>query len=146
MNQLHTCSPIQLNNLFKSCAIVFTIQAAVVLLTPIPITDISRFVVLTFNLIVAIALGWRLYKYRYHIVFSYDDEVFTLKKGEGEEVKHKWSDFSRVSLFRAEYGELAVRLYLNEEFFDLPVSKLRLNPFDFRGEVMKLVSASKNKQ
>lgn len=79
------------------------------------------------------------------MVFTYDDEGFTLKKGKGEEVKRKWKDFSKVSLFRTEYGELAVRLYINEEFLDLPMSKLKLNPFDFRLEAMRFVSSSKSK-
>jgi len=80
------------------------------------------------------------------MVFTYDDEGFTLKKGQGEEVKCNWNDFSQVSLFRTEYGELAIRLYANEEFFDLPASKLKLNPFDFRLEVMRLVSAGQGKK
>jgi len=146
VNQIHVYSPIQLYSLFKSCVIVFVVQAVLVLLSPIPIVDPWRFLILALNLAIATILGRRLYKYRYHMVFTYDDEGFILKKGEGEEVKHKWNDFSRTSLFRSEYGELAVRLYLNEEFFDLPASKLKLDPFDFRIEVMKLISASKNKK
>jgi hypothetical protein len=109
------------------------------------LVDLWRFFVLGLNSAIAVVLGWRLYKYRYHTVFTYDDESFTLQKGKGEEVKRKWKDFSQVSLFRTEYGELAVRLYINEEFFDLPMSKLKLNPFDFRLEAMRLVSPSKRK-
>lgn len=133
-------------NLFKSFIIVFAIQALVVLLSPISTGDPWRFLIFALGVIITVVLGWRLYKYRYHMVFAYDDKGFILKKGEREEAKHEWHDFSRVSLFRTEYGELAVRLYLDEEFFDLPVSKLKLNPFDFRREVMKLVSLSKNKK
>ncbi len=144
MSQRHVHSPTQRYNLLKSFVIVFAIQAAFVLLSPIPLLDPWRFLILALNLVITIVLGWRLYKYRYHIVFTYDNEIFTLKKGKGEEVEHKWSDFSRVSVFRTEYGELAVRLYFDKEFFDVPASKLKLNPFDFRGEVMGLISTSKN--
>lgn len=143
MSQRHEHSPIQLYNLSKSIIIVFAIQAVIVFLSPREIlTDPWRFLILALNVIVAIALGWRLYKHRYHMVFTYDNEVFVLKKGRGEEMKHKWTDFSRVSVYRTEYGELAVRLYFNEEFFDLPASKLKLSPFDFRKEVMKLIHAT----
>lgn len=145
MSQVLVHSPIQLYSLFKSCAIVFVIQAVIILLSPIPLVDPWRFFVLGLNLAIAVVLGWRLYKYRYHMVFTYDDEGFTLKKGKGEEVKRKWKNFSQVSLFRTEYGELVVRLYFNEEFLDLPMSKLKLNPFDFRLEAMRLVSSSRRK-
>lgn len=144
MSQRHEHSPIQPYNLSKSIIIVFALQAVMVLLAPREIlADPWRFLILALNVIVAIALGWRLYKYRYHMVFTYDDEVFILRKGRGEEVKHKWTDFSRVSVYRTEYGEVAVRLYFNEEFFDLPASKLKLSPFDFRKEVMKLLPTAK---
>ncbi|MDH5770469.1 MAG: hypothetical protein OEZ25_04185 [Candidatus Bathyarchaeota archaeon] len=147
MNQRHVHSPIQLYNLSKSFIIIFAIQAVIVLLAPREIiADPWRFLILALNIIVAMALGWRLYKHRYHMVFTYNDEGFILKKGEGEEAKYRWNDFSRVSLFRTEYGELAVRLYLNEEFFDLPASKLKLNPFDFRREAMKFVSAHRDEK
>lgn len=98
------------------------------------------------NVIISIILGWRLYKYRYHMIFSYDEKGFILKKGEGNEVKHNWNDFKKLSLFRSEYGELSVRLYRDSEFFDLPISKLKVNPFDFRFEVMQLVSVGKDEK
>lgn len=145
MSQIQVHSSIQLYSLLKSCVIIFVIEAIIILLSPIPLVDPWRFFVLGLNLAIAAVLGWRLYKYRYHMVFAYDDEGFTLKKGKGEEVKHKWKDFSQVSLFRTDYGELAVRLYINKEFFDLPMSKLKLNPFNFRLEAMRLVSSSKHK-
>lgn len=79
------------------------------------------------------------------MIFTYDKGGFTLKKGEGKAIEHKWNDFTKVSLFRSEYGELSVRLYRDSEFFDLPVSKVKMNPFDFRFEVMQLVSSFKGK-
>lgn len=145
MNGVH--SPIQHYNLFKSVIIVFAIQAAIVLFMPLPIgaLEIIRLPVLVLNLIIAITLGWRLYKRMYHMTFTYDKKGFTLKKGRNEEHGYKWGEFSKVSLIRTEYGDFSVRLYRNKEddFFDLPVSKLKLNPFDFRFEAMQLVSASK---
>jgi len=80
----------------------------------------------------------------YHMTFTYDSKGFILRKGKNEKSSYKWNEFSQVSLIRTEYGEFSIRLYRNkDDFFDLPVSKLKLDPFDFRFEVMQLVSAGK---
>ena len=126
--------------------IVFVLQAVVVLFAPFVAEMLVRFSILVVNIIISVLLGWRLYKALYHIVFTYDDEGFTLKKGRKEVDSHKWNEFSKVSLFRTESGELSIRLYQDSEYFDLPASKLKLNPFTFRQEVTKLVSVSKSKK
>jgi hypothetical protein len=126
--------------------IIFVLQAVVVLFAPFTENQIVRFSILVVNIIVSILLGWRLYKSLYHMVFTYDDEGFTLRKGRKEVNNHKWNEFSKVSLIRTESGELSVRLYQDSEYFDLPASKLKLNPFTFRQEVTKLVSVSKGKK
>lgn len=143
-----TLSPVQWYGLLKSCVIIFLIQAVIVFLAPVMI-DVPiefRLLILAINLLVSVVLGWPLYKRIYHMIFTYDDKIFTLKKGKKEEVSHTWKEFSRVSLIRTEEGNLSLRLYHNAEFFDLPASKLKLNPFDFRFEVMKLVSSDKDKK
>jgi len=143
-------SPIQYYNLFKSFMIVFVVQAVVFFLAPfIPFLfdTMLRFLLLSINLIVSAVLGWPLYKRIYHMTFTYDNRGFTLKKGKKEENSYKWNAFSKVSLIRTEYGDFSVRLYRNEEdFFDIPASKLKLNPSDFRFEAMQLVSARKNEK
>ena len=142
-----TFASVQLGGLLKSCMIVFLIQVAIVLFI-IPYTPelVIRFSILVLNVFISIVLGWRLYKRFYHIVFTYDDKGFTIKKGSKEANSYKWNEFSKVSLFRTESGELSVRLYRDSEHFDLPASKLKLNPFTFREEVTKLVSVSKGKK
>ena len=141
-----TYAPTQVYSLFKSVMIVFVLQAVVVLFAPFVAEMLVRFSILVVNIIISVLLGWRLYKALYHIVFTYDDEGFTLKKGRKEVDSHKWNEFSKVSLFRTESGELSIRLYQDSEYFDLPASKLKLNPFTFRQEVTKLVSVSKSKK
>ena len=141
-----TYAPTQMYNLFKSVMIIFVLQAVVVLIAPFFLELIVRFSILVVNVVVSIVLGWRLYKALYHMVFTYDDEGFTLKKGRKEVNNYKWNEFSKVSLFRTESGELSVRLYRDSEYFDLPASKLKLNPFTFRQEVMKIVSVSKGQK
>jgi len=137
---MHTRAPIQLYYLFKSFVIMFLIQAVIVLLTPMALTAPIWYQILAVNLVVAAILGWYLYKQWYHINFSYDSVGFQLGKGKSAPISHKWSDFSQVSLARNEYGEFNVRLYGNEQMFEIPVSKLRMDPFEFRLHVMNLVA------
>jgi len=133
-------SPIQIYNLFKSFVLMFMIQAVIVMFTPQQIVAPIWYQILTVNFVVAGVLGWYLYKQWYHIVFSYNDAGFRLQKGKNPTVDHKWKEFSRVSLARSEYGEYAVKLYSNGEATEIPVSKLRLEPFQFRLGVMDLVA------
>lgn len=140
-----TYAQLQIYNLFKSCMIVFLLQAlASIFIVPFTTLDPTiRILILFLNVLISAPLGWRLYKRRYHMVFTYDKSGFTLKKGNGKEDSYRWNEYSRVSLVRGEEGDFSIRLYKNTDFFDLPMSKLKLNSFDFRTEVMKLVSASK---
>lgn len=137
---MHTRAPIQLYYLFKSFVIMFLIQAVIVLLTPMALTAPIWYQILAVNLVVAVILGWYLYKQWYHINFSYDSFGFRLGKGKTAAISHNWSDFSQVSLARNEYGEFNVRLYGNEQMFEIPVSKLKMDPFEFRLHVMNLVA------
>jgi len=142
-----TFSPLQLYNLFKSCMIIFLLQAlAYIFLAPLMSGPLTGFLILSLNVLVSVFVGWRLYKRMYHMIFTYDKNGFALKKGNSEETSGKWKEFSKVSLVRSEQGDFSVRLYRDTESFDLPTSKLKLNPFDFRLEVMQLVSASRDKR
>ena len=136
-------SPVQAYYLFKSFVIMFMIQAVIVLFTPAALTAPIWYQILAVNLIVGLVLGWYLYKQWYHIEFSYDEAGFQLKKGKVAPTKRRWNEFSQVSLARNEYGEFKVRLYGNAEPFEIPVSKLKLDPFRFRLEVMDLVAGSR---
>lgn len=132
-------SPVQPYYLFKSFVIMFMIQAVIVLFTPMQLTAPIWYQILAVNFIVASVLGWYLYKQWYHIDFSYDDVGFRSKKGKSQSISHKWNEFSRVSLARNEYGEFNVRLYENGGFVEIPVSKLKIDPFEFRIRAMNLV-------
>jgi hypothetical protein len=128
--------------------IFFVVQAIIVLLlfsnvwySPV----VYRLLMLFINIAISGIFGWRLYKQRYHLVFSYDEKGFTLKQGNREEISHNWSDFSKVSLISSEQGGFSIRLY-DSDFFDLPTSKLKLDPFSFRLEATKLVEVSQKKK
>jgi hypothetical protein len=132
-------SPIQLYYLFKSFVLMFMIQAVIVMLTPSGLVAPIWYQVLAVNLIVGSVLGWYLYKQWYHIEFSYDDGGFKLRKGKNPPVSHQWSEFSKVSLTRNEYNEFKVKLYSNGDGVEIPASKLKLDPFKFRFQVIDFV-------
>ncbi len=133
-------SPIQIYNLFKSFVAMFMIQAVIIMFTPQQVVAPIWYQILAVNFVVAGVLGWYLYKHWYHMVFSYDDAGFRLQKGNNTPIDHSWKEFSRVSLARGEYGEYTVRLYSDDQPTEIPVSKLRLEPFQFRLRVIDLVA------
>ena len=139
-----TRSPIQIYYLFKSFIIMFVIQALIVMFMPAGLTGPIWYQVLALNLTVAAVLGWYLYKQWYHMEFSYSDSRFQLKKGKGTPASYEWSEFSQVSLARNEYGEFKVRLHGSGEPLEIPVSKLKLDPFEFRFHAMDLISREKS--
>jgi len=138
MEQKH--SPIQLYNLFKSFVAMFMIQAVMVLIMPSGLVAPIWYQIFAVNLIVAGVLGWYLYKQWYHIVFSYDAAGFKLRKGKNPPVGHQWSEFSKVSLARSEYNEFKVKLYSNGDAVEIPTSKLKLDSFKFRLQIIDLVT------
>jgi hypothetical protein len=133
-------SPIQLYNLFKSFVLMFMIQAVMVLIMPSGLVAPIWYQIFTVNLIVAGVLGWYLYKQWYHMVFSFDSVGFKLRKGKNPPVAHQWSEFSKVSVARSEYDEFKVKLYSNGDAVDIPASKLKLDAFKFRLQVIDLVT------
>jgi len=136
----HRHSPVQPYFLFKSFVIMFLIQAVIVMFMPMALTAPIWYQILAVNLVVGIVFGWYLYRQWYHIEFSYDDAGFRLRKGKTAPIEHKWSEFAQVSLTRNDYGEFVVRLHRNDESFEIPASKLKLDPFQFRLQVMSRVA------
>jgi hypothetical protein len=132
----HTRAPIQRYYLFKSVVIMLVIQAIIVLFLPMALTTPIRYQLLAVNIIVGIVLGWYLYKQWYHIEFSYGETGFELKKGKNPPVRHAWNEFSKVSLARTEYGDFTIRLYSDSVPVEIPASRLRMDAFQLRREVL----------
>jgi len=132
-------SPTQFSSFFKYFFAIFAAQALVVLIIPYEVVAPIRVQVLVLNVSSSLLLGWALYKRGSHLTLTYDETGFTLKKGKEDATAYRWADFTTVSLARTEHGEFYVKLHRNEDFFTLPVSKLKLDPFRFRDEVTKLV-------
>jgi len=91
------------------------------------------------NLIVSGVLAWQFYKYRAHVVLSYDNQRFCLDVGR-QRMSDEWSQFSHVSLVHTGGGDFVLRLYKGDQAnLELPVSALRLNPQEFRFVIMDFV-------
>ena len=98
------------------------------------------------NLVLSLALGWWYYRQRYRLIFSYDEVKFILQTGK-KILTNQWAEFTTVSLFHPGRGELVVRLYRkNGEFVEIPAASLRMNPPEFRFEVMQLVEKASGKK
>ncbi|TKJ30181.1 MAG: hypothetical protein CEE40_05915 [Chloroflexi bacterium B3_Chlor] len=94
------------------------------------------------NVLISGLVGWWWYKRSYHARFSWDQEGFELQWGSGNKSSKEWQDFSRVSLFHEGYGRFVVRLYQDDGArVDIPASDLKLDPSDFRFEVMELIES-----
>jgi len=132
-------------SLARASVAVFVLEATLVfLLIPLPTFQGFAVPIIGFNLVTSLALGWAIYRYVSHLEFSYDGQGFKIKKGRRQVTSHSWSEFSRVSLVRSETLEFSVRLYSDGEFFEIPASRLKLDPFKFRFEVLELLGTPKS--
>jgi hypothetical protein len=126
--------------LLKACFIVFLPQLVVIFFAPSEFVVKYRLVIVTVNLIVSGSLGWKLYKHFFHLVFTYDDDKFSLRKGVVEDRSYSWADFEKLSIASLDYGEFVIRLYGRDGGkMDIPVQKLRLDPFKLRPEISRLL-------
>lgn len=91
------------------------------------------------NFSLSVGLGFLYYQRRYHLKLSYDNHGFDLNIGETQ-TKHQWNEFNMVSLYHLGNEEFSVRVYETEgEFIDIPVSALKIQPDEFRSEVMAYI-------
>jgi len=138
---MKTTAPLQIGNLLKTIAFLFFgLLILWALISYLRFRDVLLHpLLLVFNLLLATALGWRLYKSNYHTTFSYDRDGFEIERGDSR-LSARWRDYSRVSLVHLGLGEFAVRLYKDgEDFLQIPVSSLKLDPSEFRFQVMEFV-------
>jgi hypothetical protein len=130
-------------SLLKACFIAFAPQLAVLFFAPSEFVLQYRFLIVAVNVVVSGSLGWVLYKRYFHLVFTYDDEKFSIRKGTVEERSYNWADFEKLTIATSDYGEFALRLYAKDGGkVDIPVEKFRIDPFHFRPKVKRLLESS----
>ncbi len=138
---MKTTAPLQIGNLLKTITFLFFgLLILWALINYLILREVYlHWLLLVFNLLLSVALGWRLYKRNYHTAFSYDQDGFAIQQG-GSRLSACWRDYSRVSLIHLGHGEFAVRLYKDGgDFLQIPVSSLKLNPSELRFQAMEFV-------
>jgi hypothetical protein len=144
-----TVAPLQLLNLFKSfislLMVLLVLWSACGFLTMgdiiMPRDQLPRLLFLGLVLSLSAGLGWVLYKNYYHTILSYDENGFELQRGRSR-IAGRWQDFSDVSLFHTGRGQFVVRLYKDkDQFEEIPVSDLKLDPSEFRFVAIKYVKS-----
>ena len=141
---MKTFSSVQLNTLART--VVFIFFALIILwgvTNYIFIREIYlHWSITAINGMLALILGWLYYKNYRHTILSYDKEGFQMQVGKNQ-VSAQWRDFSTLSLFHQGLGEFTVRLYRNgDRFLEIPASALKLNPQEFRFELIQLIKES----
>lgn len=135
---MKTVSPFGFGQYFRVLCVIFiglTILLAIITaISPTTIAMIKIF--LAANIFLSIVLSFFYYKNRYHTLFSYDENGFMMKTGMNEN-KALWSEFDTVSLVHVGYGDLIVRVYHGQDFFDIPASALKLDASSLRFEIME---------
>jgi len=142
---MRTIAPLQLMNLGKSF-VIFLIITSLAWIGANYVFFRDFYVgwpIIIGNLVISGLVGWWWYRTRHHAIFSWNQDGFELQWGRGKKSARKWQDFSRVSLIHEGYGRFVVRLYEEDgAYVDIPASDLKLEPSDFRFEVMDLVGGS----
>ena len=71
----------------------------------------------------SIAAGHSLYKSQYHVTLLLTKEGFSLKKGNSL-TERKWSEFKNAIIYVTPRRETCIRLYGENQSFDLPISRV----------------------
>lgn len=77
-------------------------------------------------LLLSIAAGHSLYKSQYHVTLLLTAEGFSLKKGNSL-IERKWSEFKNAVIYVTPRRETCIRLYGENNQFDLPISRVGLS-------------------
>jgi len=133
-------SPIRFFEIFKLSVVFLAVQMGSTLMMPLWFYDVIRPYFLFVAVVTSVVLAYVVYMRAQHIELSYDDIGFNLKRGKTVET-HKWTEFHKVLLVRTD-GDFLVRLQ-DGESIDLPVSKLKLDPFSFRMKTLEFVEESR---
>jgi hypothetical protein len=119
------------------------LQIGFVMFMPIQFLNIVLYLLVGGILVSAVA-SYYIYLKTKHIEFSYDDESFSLKRGKAV-LNYQWRKTLKVLLIKeAGSGSFLIRLRSTEgEIVDIPVSRLKLNPFLFRVKLLEIIRRSK---
>jgi len=86
----------------------------------------------------SIAAGHSLYKSQYHVTLLLTKEGFSLKKGNSL-TERKWSEFKNAIIYVTPRRETYIRLYGENQSFDLPISRVGLSRKEAYNSIRQLL-------
>jgi hypothetical protein len=89
------------------------------------VREAVRPVTIIIMLVLAIILGYVIYKSRYHMTVTIDSKGFKLREGK-KITERKWNSYSNVWVYISPKLETFLRLKSKDETFDLPLSRTGL--------------------
>jgi hypothetical protein len=109
------------------------------------IMGFGRLLVLSLAFPIGSLLGRLAYLKWSHIEITYDDEIFRVLKGGNKISEGSWKNYRVVSIVLDQLGRPSIRLYQTSDsnFVDIPISKAKMPPQEFRDRVKILMSNAK---
>lgn len=87
----------------------------------------------------SIIVGHRIYKKRYHMTLTLNNEGFRLQEGSSKIIEEKWSSFTNLAFFITPRRETCLRLYSKERTIDLPLSRIGISRKDAYNVIRQLI-------
>lgn len=141
-------SRVQYTKLSHAFSLVLSTILVILLFVPIPMIHLRALLyergrlllVLIAAGILSFPAGWWIYKRVWHCTFSYDEKSFEFRIGKSKVIRGRWKDYNKVSVARSSWYEFSIRLYKNDkEYVELPIGRVKLDPFEFRDEVERFM-------
>ncbi|MCS7113831.1 MAG: hypothetical protein RMJ15_02970 [Nitrososphaerota archaeon] len=88
----------------------------------------------------SVIVGHRIYKKRYHMTLTLNNEGFKLQEGSNKVIEEKWSSFTDLAFYITPKKETCLRLYLKEgATIDLPISRVGISRKDAYNIIKQLI-------
>lgn len=87
----------------------------------------------------SVIVGYRIYKTRYHITLSLNNEGFRIQEGNQKVTEGKWSSLTDLSFYISPKNETYLRLYSKDETIDLPLSRMGISRKDAYNLIKQLI-------
>lgn len=87
----------------------------------------------------SVIVGYRIYKTRYHITLSLNNEGFRIQEGNQKVTEGKWSSLTDLSFYISPKNEIYLRLYSKDETIDLPLSRMGISRKDAYNLIKQLI-------
>ena len=113
-------------NYLKSFTIVFGLGTLMLITLLLSGIQINMLLALLIMAALSLIVGHRIYKTRYHMTLSLNNQGFQLREGQ-KITEGNWSDYTDVTIFITPKLEACLRLHAKKETFDLPLSRVGIS-------------------